>query len=107
LKAQENALSKIKAGISGKNADNLARKIIEVAGYGEMYLHAGGHGIGLDIHESPSLSENYKKPLKENSIITVEPGIYLVGQFGVRIEDMAIVKKDGIKNLTKIQKKLF
>lgn len=107
LKAQENALSKIKAGISGKHTDSFARKIIVAAGHGENYGHAGGHGIGLDIHESPSLSENYKKPLKENSVITVEPGIYLTDQFGIRIEDMAIVKKSGIKNLTKISKKLF
>jgi len=104
LKAQKNALSKIKAGMSGRRADSLSRKIIEKAGFAENYGHAGGHGIGLDIHESPSLSENYKKPLKENSIITVEPGIYLEGKFGIRIEDMVIVKKSGIKNLTKIPK---
>ncbi|MFA6992444.1 MAG: M24 family metallopeptidase, partial [Candidatus Gracilibacteria bacterium] len=106
LKAQENALDKIRSGVSGKKADAFARKIIEKAGYGENYGHAGGHGVGLDIHESPSLSENYKKSIKENSVITIEPGIYLTGEFGIRIEDMAIVKKSGLKTLTRISKKL-
>lgn len=104
LRAQQTAISKIKAGITGKKADSFARKIIEKAGYGEQYGHAGGHGIGLDIHEIPSLSENYKKPLRENSIITVEPGIYLTGEFGIRIEDMILIQKSGNKNLTKISK---
>lgn len=106
LKAQENAIKKIKAGITGKKADALSRNIINCAGYKEQYGHAGGHGIGLDIHEIPSLSENYKKNLRTNSIITVEPGIYLEGEFGVRIEDMILVTKTDNKNLTKIPKKL-
>ncbi len=104
LKAQENAIKKIKAGISGKQADDFARDIIKTAGYGEKYGHSGGHGIGLEVHETPNLSENYKKPLKENSVVTVEPGIYLEGEFGVRIEDMVMVTKKGTKNLTKIPK---
>lgn len=106
LKAQETAIQKIKAEITGKHADKYARDIITKAGYGETFGHGGGHGIGLDIHEIPSLSENYIKKLKENSIITVEPGIYLEGKFGVRIEDMVLVQKNGVKNLTKIPKKL-
>lgn len=104
LKAQKHAINHIKAGITGKKADQLSRKIIEEAGYDDQYSHAGGHGIGLDIHEQPSLSQNYKKTLKANSIITVEPGIYLPGQFGVRIEDMLLLTKTGNKNLTKITK---
>jgi len=106
LKAQETAIKKIKAGITGKAADSYSRNIIIKAGYEENYGHAGGHGIGLDIHEIPSLSENYAKKLKENSIITVEPGIYLEGKFGIRIEDMVLVKKTGVENLTKIPKKI-
>lgn len=106
LAAQENAIKKIKAGISGINADKLSRDLIDKAGYKEQYGHAGGHGIGLDIHEIPSLSSGYKGPLPENSIVTVEPGIYLEGEFGVRIEDMILVTKSGNKNLTKIPKKL-
>lgn len=104
LEAQMHAIKNIKTGVSGKNADKLSRDIIKKAGYGEKYGHAGGHGIGLDIHEIPSLAENYKKPLRANSIITVEPGIYLEGEFGVRIEDMVLVTKTGCKNLTKISK---
>lgn len=106
LQAQENAIKKIKAGITGKKADNLSRDIINKAGYKEQYGHAGGHGIGLDIHEIPSLAENYKKPLHANSIITVEPGIYLEGEFGIRIEDMILVTKTGNRNLTKIPRRL-
>ncbi len=106
LKAQEAAIKKIKAGISGKKADAFSRSIIASSGYGDQYGHAGGHGTGLDIHEQPSLSENYKKPLKANSIITIEPGIYLQGEFGIRIEDMLLVKKDGNIPLTTISKKL-
>lgn len=104
LEAQETAIKNIKAGITGKKADKLSREIIKKAGYDENYGHAGGHGIGLEIHEQPSLSENYKKSIKPNSIITVEPGIYLEGEFGVRIEDMILVTKTGNKNLTSIPK---
>lgn len=107
LKAQLAGLKAIKAGITGKKADQITRSIIEKAGYGENYGHSGGHGIGLDIHETPSLAESYTEKLKENSIITVEPGIYLPGEFGVRIEDMVLVTKTGNKNLTKISKKLI
>jgi len=106
LKAQETAIKKIRAGVSGRRADKYARDIIEKEGYGETFGHGGGHGIGLDIHETPSLSENYTKKLRENSIITVEPGIYIEGKFGVRIEDMVLVKKTGVKNITKIPKKI-
>ena len=106
LKAQETAIKNIKAGITGKKADDFARNIIKKAGFDNQYGHAGGHGIGLDIHESPSLSENYKSKLKENSIITVEPGIYLEKEFGIRIEDMVLVTKSGTKTLTKIKKSL-
>ena len=107
LKAQENAINHIHAGVTGKEADSLARDIIKKAGYGDQYGHSGGHGVGLDIHETPSLSENYKKSLKTNSVITVEPGIYLPGEFGVRIEDMILVTPKSNKNLTKVPKKLL
>lgn len=100
LKAQRHAIKNIKAGITGKKADALSREIIVKAGYGDFYTHAGGHGTGLDIHETPSLSENYTKQIKEGSIITIEPGIYLTGEFGVRIEDMVLVTKSGNKNIT-------
>ncbi|MFC1615613.1 M24 family metallopeptidase [Patescibacteria group bacterium] len=96
----------MKAGINGKKADHLSRKIIEDAGYGEFYGHSGGHGVGLEIHEIPSLAENYTENLKQNSVVTVEPGIYLPGKFGVRLEDMALVQKNDVKNLTNMSKKI-
>ncbi len=107
LEAQLNALKHIKAGVTGKEADSYSRDIIKAAGYGENYGHAGGHGIGLDIHEMPSLSENSKEVFEENMVVTVEPGIYLPGKFGVRIEDMILLTKSGNKNLTKVDKNLF
>ena len=104
LKAQKAAIKEIKAGITGKKADQLSRDIINKAGYEENYGHSGGHGVGIDIHERPSLSDKYTEKLKENSVITVEPGIYLPGKFGIRIEDMVLIKKNGNKNLTKAPK---
>lgn len=104
LQAQENGLKKIKAGLSGAEADALSRDLIDQAGYKEFYSHSGGHGIGLDIHETPNLSAKYPKPLQANSIITVEPGIYLPGQFGIRLEDMLLVGKTKSLNLTSIPK---
>ena len=104
LKAQLSAIKGISSGITGRKADSLARNIIEKAGYGKNYGHAGGHGVGLDIHESPSLSEKYTSRLKANSIITIEPGIYIEGEFGIRIEDMILLTKTGNKNLTSLPK---
>ncbi len=103
LEAQTHAIKNVKPGMTGRAADNLSRKIINKAGYEENYGHAGGHGIGLDIHETPSISRKYTKTLKPNTIITIEPGIYLPGEFGVRIEDMVLLGKK-TKNLTKIKK---
>lgn len=104
LTAQKTAIKNIKAGITGEKADKFSRDIIKKAGYGKNYEHSGGHGLGLDIHEQPALNDKYKKTLKENSIITVEPGIYLHGKFGIRIEDMILITKNGCKTLTKSPK---
>ncbi len=106
LKAQNHALENIKAGVTGAQADAYSREIINASGHQEHYTHAGGHGVGLDIHESPALASKYNKKIKANTVITVEPGIYLPGKFGVRIEDMALVKENGIENLSKIKKQL-
>lgn len=106
LKAQEAAIRALRPGITGKKADKAARKIIENAGYGETFGHASGHGVGFQIHELPNLSENYTKKLKENTVVTVEPGIYLEGKFGVRIEDMVVVTQKGPRTITKYGKNL-
>ncbi|MGN0550412.1 MAG: M24 family metallopeptidase [Acutalibacteraceae bacterium] len=106
LNAQLEALKKIRAGITCKACDKAARDIIENAGYGEFYKHATGHGVGLDIHEEPRLSPKVGTILSSGMIVTVEPGIYLPGKFGVRIEDMVCVTKNGAANLTNISKEL-
>lgn len=106
LESQLASIKVIKEGITGQEADGTGRQIINNAGYKDQYGHSGGHGIGLDIHESPSLSENCTAKFKANTIVTVEPGIYLPGEFGVRIEDMVLVQKSGCKGLTKIEKGL-
>lgn len=106
LLAQENAIKKLRAGVSGKKADNFARGIIKKAGYEKQFNHSLGHGVGLDIHELPNLSQKYKEKIPEGSVVTVEPGVYLPEKFGVRIEDMVLVGKNGVKNLTKIPKSI-
>lgn len=107
LEAQQNCCNKLRPGMSGIEGDALARDIINNAGYGEYFGHGTGHGVGLEIHESPRTSPAYQGILEENMTITIEPGIYLPGKFGVRIEDLAIIKSDGIINLTASPKELI
>lgn len=107
LKAKNACLSVLKAGMTGKEADKAARDIIEEAGYGKFFGHGTGHGVGVEIHENPRLSPGYNKVLLEGEIVTVEPGIYLPGEFGVRIEDMAYITKEGCVSLTKAPEELI
>ena len=107
LDAQNTALEAAKAGIIGSDLDRIARDIIERAGYGSCFGHSLGHGVGLEIHEKPNASPNYKLPLNEGAVVTVEPGIYIAGKFGVRIEDFVILTENGCKNLTKSAKSLI
>jgi len=104
LAAQKAALKTTNNGFVEQKIDSLARTPITEAGYSENFGHGTGHGIGLKIHESPSLSPNGKNKIKPGMVITVEPGIYLPGKFGIRIEDMAIVTKTGLKNITHLNK---
>jgi len=106
-KAQTNCCAKLKAGMTGVEGDALARDIIEAAGYGEYFGHGTGHSTGLEIHESPRLSKMYTGELKPNMTITIEPGIYLPGKFGVRIEDLALIQPNGIINLCTSPKELI
>ncbi len=106
-KAQTTACERIKAGITGKEGDSIARDIIAEAGYGDRFGHSLGHSLGLFIHESPNYSQRCEDTIEENMVLSIEPGIYLPGKFGVRIEDIAIVKKDGIVNLTHSPKELI
>lgn len=105
--AQEVGENSIRSGIFGSIPDRLARMVIEESGYGEYFGHSLGHGVGLLIHELPNLSPKSNIILKENMIVSCEPGIYIYGQYGVRIEDLICVKEDGCENLTKLTKDLI
>lgn len=108
LRAQQAALRALRAGLSCVEGDAAARRIIEEAGYGDCFGHGAGHGVGVEIHEGPRLSPSAgDEVLQAGSVVTVEPGIYLPGRFGVRIEDMAAITEDGIENLTGSPKELL
>lgn len=104
LRAQLTALASIEAGMSGDRADGLARSVIEEAGYGKAFGHGLGHGIGLAAHEEPRLGPGSSALLEEGMVFTVEPGIYLEGWGGVRIEDMVILEKGKARPLTGAKK---
>ncbi len=107
LAAQEAALNGIAAGVPCKEIDALARSVIESTGFGQYFTHSTGHGVGYEIHEAPTLSARSEQILTAGDVVTVEPGIYLPSEFGVRIEDMALVTQKGCKNLTKSPKELI
>lgn len=107
LEAQQTALSVLKDGITGFDADKAARDVIEKAGYGVNFGHSTGHGVGIEIHEAPALSTKSAFTLHTGNVVTVEPGIYLPGEFGVRIEDMAVITDEGCRNLTSCPKELI
>lgn len=107
LKAQLAGLAKVRAGIKASEVDKTVRDIIAEHGYGDYYKHATGHGVGLEIHEQPSVSPKSSTILSAGMVITVEPGIYLPDKFGVRIEDMVAVTADGCKNMASLPKELI
>ncbi len=107
LSAQSKALDFVKAGITGKELDAVARDEIFFAGYGENFGHGLGHGVGMEIHEYPNAASSFDKVIEENTVITIEPGIYLPDKFGVRIEDFVVVKQDFCENITKCAKNLI
>ena len=107
LRAQLAALSVVKPGMVCSDVDKCARDIIADAGYGDYFGHGLGHSVGLFIHEEPRFSMKCDAVLKPGVVITVEPGIYLPGRFGVRIEDMIVVTEDGYQNLASSPKELI
>ncbi len=107
LEAQTTAIAATKAGVPGKDIDGIARKIISDAGYGPYFGHGYGHGVGLEIHESPSTNAGNTEPLPVGAVCSAEPGIYLPGKFGVRIEDVTIVLENGNEDITKSPKNLI
>ena len=88
LKAHDRAIRKARSGMKAKEIDALARSVIEKAGYGKYFIHSTGHGVGLDIHEMPYISSRSETVIEDGMVYTVEPGIYIPGEFGIRIEDM-------------------
>ncbi len=106
LQAQLAGIEALNVGVPGSEVDKAARDIIEQAGYGPYFGHGLGHSLGLNIHENPRAAKTYHRPFVQGNIITIEPGIYLPGKFGVRIEDMVYLGAEGKRNLTVFPKEL-
>lgn len=107
FEAQLAVLRVLKNGVKCSDADKAARDVITEAGYGEYFRHSAGHGVGIEIHEKPFISPKSTATLRSGNVVTDEPGIYIPGKFGVRIEDMALITENGCKNLTKAPKELI
>ncbi|GBD46617.1 Aminopeptidase YpdF [bacterium HR41] len=106
LEAQRAALAEVRVGKSCAELDRIARTVIEEAGYGDRFGHGLGHGIGLEVHEEPRLSRAGEGELEGGEVVTIEPGVYLPGRFGVRIEDLVVVEGDSPRVLSGIDKEL-
>ena len=106
LAAQAAALDAVTAGVAGEAVDRAAREVIDAAGHGERFGHGLGHGVGLEVHEGPRLSQRSEDTLAAGEVVTVEPGIYLPGELGVRIEDLVVVTDEGHRNLSGLPKEL-
>ena len=107
LNAQREAIENAKNGMRGDEIDNFARRYIERARYGDKFGHGLGHGIGLEVHEAPRVSKLSKDIIKKGMVFTIEPGIYLEGKFGVRIEDDVVMEKDRVRVLTSLDRDIF
>ncbi len=104
--AQAAALGAVRAGVGGEELDGVARERIEAAGHGDHFGHGLGHGVGLEVHEAPRVSPRSEDVLEVGEVVTIEPGIYLPGELGVRIEDLIVVGADGCRNLSGLPKDL-
>ena len=107
LQAQLAGIAASHAGVTGREVDAAARQVIADAGYGEFFGHGYGHGLGLEVHEMPSCSPGGQAPIPEGAVCSAEPGIYLPGKFGVRIEDVVIFRENGCENITASPKNLI
>jgi Xaa-Pro aminopeptidase len=105
-RAQAAGLEAVAAGVSGRDADAAAREPIVAAGHGDHFGHGLGHGVGIEVHEAPRLSQRSEDTLAVGDVLTVEPGIYVPGELGVRIEDLVAITDDGVRNLSSIPKNL-
>jgi len=100
LRANEQARATVRPGVAAQEVDRAARSTLEAAGYGEYFVHRTGHGLGLEVHEPPWIMAGNEQLLEEGMVFSVEPGVYLPGRFGVRIEDIVVVTETGVRNLT-------
>lgn len=107
LDAQEKALAAVRAGAGCREVDAVARELIEAAGHGDRFGHGLGHGVGLEVHEAPRLSQTADGSLAAGNVVTVEPGVYVAGEFGVRIEDLVVVRAGGCEVLSRFPKGLI
>ena len=106
LEAQLKGISLAKAGVIGRDVHNAAAEVISAAGYGEYFGHGFGHSLGIQIHESPNFNSRNDKPMPVGAVVSAEPGIYIPGKFGVRIEDVVVLKEDGCEDITLMPKEL-
>ena len=104
--AQEAALAAVAPGVRGEDVDRVARDLIAAAGHGERFGHGLGHGVGLEVHEEPRVSQRSEDVLTAGEVVTIEPGVYLPGELGVRIEDLVVVTDDGHRDLSGLPKEL-
>ena len=105
--ANADAMKAVRADVTGKLVDSVARSTLDAWGYDEYFTHGLGHGVGLEVHEAPTVSSKSPYTLHEGMVITIEPGVYIPGKYGVRIEDMVLVTADGFRLLTNAQKTLI
>ncbi len=107
LEAQKAGINAARAGVVGKEIDAAARRVIEEAGYGQYFNHGFGHSLGIDIHEAPNANAKEEREMPVGAMISAEPGIYIPGKFGVRIEDVLILKEGGCEDITRSPKNLI
>jgi len=107
IEAMDSAISKLSASVTGAEVDEAARKVIEKNGYGKYFTHSLGHGVGLAVHEEPGLNPRNTSRLSNGNVVTIEPGIYIRGVGGVRLEDMAVVREGGCEVLNSLDRILF
>jgi Xaa-Pro aminopeptidase len=107
LRAQEAGLAAVRPGPTGRDVDAVARELIAAAGHGEHFGHGLGHGVGLDVHEGPRLARTSDAILRPGNVVTVEPGVYVPGRGGARIEDLVAVTEDGHEVISRTSKALL
>ena len=105
--AQRAGIQAARAGVSGREVDGAARRVLREAGYGDYFTHSFGHSLGLEIHESPNAAPGEERIMPVGAVVSAEPGIYLPGRFGVRIEDVIVLSETGCRDLTKSPKELI